>query len=274
VPQVTIDSTKVTVAEGATVLDAARSAGIWVPTLCRNPAVRSLGVCRICMVEVWQKQEDPRQRGRMVSACTHAVRDGLTVSVAGARATRARRGVMELLLARAPGSPELRALAGRMGVDGTPYPTVTEAQRNCVLCGLCIAVCEQVIGASAIGFAGRGVARAVSGPFGEPSPACIACAACAAVCPVGTIEVVIHPESDEVEIAPFGSRSKLQRCAECGGPVAAAALARSADQRVGLDWEELRSLARLCPECRRKRAAAARALTAVDAIASGAWQGD
>ena len=256
-PAVAIDNRTLTIAQGATILDAARKAGIWIPTLCHNPTVRSLGVCRICLTEVWQMQDDPDKPGRMVTACNHAVRDDIRVSVAGARATRARRGVMELLLARAP------------GVEGTPHPTVTVAQRNCVLCGLCIAVCEEVIGASAIGFAGRGVARAVTVPFGEPSETCIACGACAAICPVGTIEVVIHADAAEVEIAPFGNRSKLLLCEGCGVRTVAAPLARSALNKVRMDWDEFRSLARLCPECRRKRAAAGRALAAVDDVARG-----
>ena len=106
-----------------------------------------------------------------------------------------RRGVMQLLLARSPESAELKELAARMGVTGTPYPTVTESQRNCILCGLCVAACEEAIGASAIGFAGRGVERVVAAPFRAPSEACIACGACAAVCPVGTIQVRIHEDS-------------------------------------------------------------------------------
>jgi ferredoxin len=166
---------------------------------------------------------------------------------------------MQLLLARSPESAELKELAARMGVAGTPYPTVTESQRSCVLCGLCVAACEEAIGASAIGFAGRGVERAVAAPFREPSAACIGCGACAAVCPVGTIQVRFHEDSGEVEISPFKSRSKLLVCESCGArlvsePVAAQMMAKVKSK---LDWEEFRKRARLCPECRRKLAVGA-----------------
>jgi predicted molibdopterin-dependent oxidoreductase YjgC len=171
---------------------------------------------------------------------------------------------MQLLLARSPESRELQELAARMGVRGTPYPKVTESQRNCVLCGLCVAACEEAIGASAIGFAGRGADRVVAAPFRAPAAACIACGACAAVCPVGTIQVRIHADSGEAEISPFKSRAKLLVCEGCGArmvsvPVAAQALARV---KTRIDWEEFRRLSRLCPECRRRRAAGALGLGA------------
>jgi bidirectional [NiFe] hydrogenase diaphorase subunit len=268
VPVVTIDGKSVTVPREATVLEAARRAGVWIPTLCYHPSFSTLSACRICLVEVWPAPggrdadvaaatgRSKRPPGRMVTSCNYPVRRDLTVSVNGERATRVRRGVMQLLLARSPESAELKSLAARMGVDGTPYPTVTESQRNCILCGLCVAVCEEVIGASAIGFAGRGVDRAVAAPFRQPSETCIACGACAAVCPVGTIQVRIHADTGEAEISPFKSRAKLLTCEGCGErlvsvPVASQIIGRLKEK---IDWEEFRRLARLCPECRRKRA--------------------
>jgi bidirectional [NiFe] hydrogenase diaphorase subunit len=253
VPKVTIDGLPVQVPEGATILDAARRAGVWIPTLCHSPAASEQATCRLCLVGLERKGEL-----QMVTACNYPVRRDLTVSVSGEKPQRLRRGVMQLLLARCPDSMELKEMAARMGVAGTPFPKVTEAQRNCVLCGLCIAVCEEAIGASAIGFAGRGVERVVAAPFRAPSEACIACGACAAVCPVGTIQVRIHEDSGESEISPFKSRAKLLVCESCGRrmvsvPVAAL-MARKLEK---IDWEEFRRRSRLCPECRRKQAAGA-----------------
>ena len=122
---------------------------------------------------------------------------------------------MELLLARAPESKELKELANRMGVKETRYPKVTESQRNCILCGLCVRVCEEIIGRAAIGFAGRGVDRSVAAPFRQPSEDCIGCGVCAAICPVGTIKVRVHKDQQEVEISPFKSRAKLLICERC-----------------------------------------------------------
>ena len=250
-PTVTIEGKTVTVPRESTILQAARKAHVWIPTLCYHPTVPSLGSCRICMVEIESSDGSP---GRLVTACNYPVRRDITVSVSSERATRVRRGVVQLLLARAPESEELRELARRMGVKETPYPKVTESQRNCILCGLCVSVCEEVIGVSAIGFAGRGVERAVAAPFREASEACIACGACAVICPVGTIQVRIHEDTGEAEISPFKSRSKLLVCEECGVRMVSVPVAQAMSDRVNIDWEEFRHLARLCPECRRKHA--------------------
>jgi len=249
VPVVTIDSCKVEVEKGATILDAANKAGIWIPTLCYHPAVSSDGSCRLCMVEL--DRGDWRQ---LVTACNYPVRRDIVVYASGKRAQQARRGVMELLLARAPESKELKALAERMGVKETPYPNVTESQRNCILCGLCVSVCEQIIGQSAIGYAGRGVDRAVAAPFRQPSEDCIGCGACAAVCPVGTIKVRIHQDQQEVEISPFKSRAKLLTCQKCGALIVSTQVSEQALAKLKISSEEFRELMRLCPKCRKSKA--------------------
>lgn len=260
-PTVTIEGKAVTVAQESTILEAARKAHVWIPTLCYHPTFSTLGSCRICMVEIEGSGGRP---GRLVTACNYPVRGDLRVSVSSERAVRVRNGVMQLLLARCPDSKELRELANRMGVEGTPYPKVTESQRNCILCGLCVSVCEEVIGASAIGFAGRGVDRAVAAPFRQASETCIACGACAAICPVGTIQVRIHTDTGEAEISPFKSRSKLLICEECGVRMVSVPVAQAMSDRVKIDWEEFRRLARLCPECRRKQAVKALGIGAAE----------
>jgi len=251
VPTVTIDDIPVEVEVGATILDAARRAGVWIPTLCYHPAVSAQGTCRLCMVEL-----DRGGWKQLVTSCNYPVRRDITVSVSSERAVAARRGVMELLLARAPESRPLRALAERMGVTATSYPNVTQAQRDCILCGLCTAVCEEVIGHAAIGFAGRGQDRAVAAPFRLPSEDCIGCGACAAVCPVGTIQIRIHADTEEIEISPFKSRVKMLTCAECGRRVVSAPLAEEVLGKSEIDWDEFRRRAHLCPACRRRAATA------------------
>jgi len=251
-PTVTIDGRKVSVKKDATVLDAAKKAGVWIPTLCYNPAVSSDASCRLCMVEL--DRGDWRQ---LVTSCNYPVRRDIVVYVSSERAQRARRGVMELLLARAPESQELRALAERMGVKETRYPKVTESQRNCILCGLCVRVCEEIIGKAAIGFAGRGVDRTVAAPFRQPSEDCIGCGACAAVCPVGTIKVRIHHDQQEVEISPFKSRAKLLLCQQCGAPVVSEQVSEQVLAKVEvMNCEEFRERVRLCPKCRKSQTVA------------------
>ncbi|MFH1707348.1 MAG: 2Fe-2S iron-sulfur cluster-binding protein [Planctomycetota bacterium] len=251
-PIVTIDGTPVTVPQEATILDAARAAGVWIPTLCHNPAVSSLAACRLCMVEL-----DRGDWKQMVTACNYPVRRDITVSVAGERAVRTRRGVMELLLARSPESAELKDLARRMGVEGTPYPTVTESRRSCILCGLCSRVCEELITAAGIGFTGRGGTRMMAPPFNLAPEVCTGCGACAAVCPVGTIRVRVHGDAGEVEISPFKARVKLRVCPECGSPIVSEPVAAAVLARIKADPAAYAERLRLCPACRRKAAAAA-----------------
>ena len=248
---VTIDGVQVEVATGATILDAATKAGIWIPTLCYHPAVAPGATCRLCMVEL-----DRGDWKQLVTACNYPVRRDITVSVSSENAAKARRGVMELLLARAPESKQLQALAERMGVEGTPWPTVTDAQRDCILCGLCTAVCEEVLGRAAISFAGRGAERAVAPPFRQPAEDCIACGACAILCPVGTIQLRFHEDTDEIEISPFKARAKLLRCERCGARIVSEPVAEQAMKNVKVDWEKIRRLSRLCPQCRRRNTAA------------------
>jgi bidirectional [NiFe] hydrogenase diaphorase subunit len=250
VPTVTIDGCKVRVKKGATILEAANKAGVWIPTLCYHPAVSSDASCRLCMVEL--DRGDWRQ---LVTACNYPVRRDFVVYVSSERAKKARRGVMELLLARAPDSHELKELAERMGVKETRYPKVTESQRNCILCGLCVQVCEEIIGKAAIGFAGRGVDRTVAAPFRQPSEDCIGCGACAVICPVGTIKVRIHEDEQQVEISPFKSRTQLLVCEECGAPVISMQVNEQALSKVQVNCEEFRECVRLCPKCRRSQTA-------------------
>jgi predicted molibdopterin-dependent oxidoreductase YjgC len=159
---------------------------------------------------------------------------------------------MELMLARAPDCEELKKLADKMGVEGTRFPTVTEAQRNCILCGLCVRVCEQVMGTAGIGFAGRGTNRTVAPPFRMPLEECTACRACAIVCPVGTIQVRVHLEEGEVEISPFKSRVKLAKCEQCGEYVISEPLTKEALEKIKKCEKKFSQVIRLCPKCKRK----------------------
>lgn len=255
--KITIDDKTITVREETTILEAAKKAGVWIPTLCYNQTMTPAAACRLCMVELVQGE-----RSKLVTSCNFPIRKDLAVKVNSERAVKARKGIMELLLARSPESVELKELAERMGVRGTPYPTVTESQRNCILCGLCVEVCDEVMECSAIGFAERGVERTVTTPFKLATDSCIACGACAVVCPVGTIQVRIHEESGEAEISPFKSRAKLLVCEGCGRRMVTVPVGNAAMKRVDINWEEFKARARLCPECRRKRSAASLAVIA------------
>jgi bidirectional [NiFe] hydrogenase diaphorase subunit len=256
--RLTIDGHEVEAQEGQTVLEVAREAGVWIPALCHHPAVSSYGACRLCLVEV-----KVRGRTRLVTSCCYPVRDGMEVFTQTEKVMAARRGVMELLLARAPESPTLRELAEKLGVTEPRLPKVTEAEGDCILCGLCVNVCTEVMGAAAISFVNRGVDRVVAAPFLESSEACLGCGACAAVCPMGSVE--LRWEETELEVVPFNNRRPAMRCRECGAPISGLPFAQQVQERLG---EKLALAVSLCPDCKRK----ATALAAKKArAASGAW---
>jgi bidirectional [NiFe] hydrogenase diaphorase subunit len=248
-PTVTIDDKACAAEVGETILEVARRNGVWIPTLCCHPALEPYASCRLCMVEI-----DRGSWWQMVTACNYPVRGDLAVRVDSQRALRARQGVMRLLLARAPESPELQELAARLGIQSADFPTVTVAEGNCILCGLCVRVCEERIGTSAISLSGRGAERKVSAPFNEPSGDCILCGACAAVCPVGTIRYEVH--GDEVELVPFGTKGPVQRCAGCGAVLAAESVKLALLQRGAAALKELLAGEEFCWRCKRKRLAA------------------
>jgi bidirectional [NiFe] hydrogenase diaphorase subunit len=168
---------------GATVLEAARAAGIDIPAVCAHDALQPYGACRLCIVEV---REKGAKRWRVVASCLYPVKEGLEVRTHTAKIEKLRKFLLELLLARSPGAPYVRDLARRYGVTKTRFPALDD---DCILCGLCVRVCSEVVGANAIGFSQRGIGRKVDSPFGIDHTRCLACGACTYVCPTGAIQM-------------------------------------------------------------------------------------
>ena len=185
------------VEDGTTVLEAARDAGIYIPTLCYHPALESVGACRLCIVEL-----SHRGRTGHVAACVTPAVDGSTVKTDTPAVKRIRKAVLELLIARCPEVAILRELGERLGMGEPPYPLEDE---TCFLCGICVRACREIVGAEAIGFADRGAASEVLPPFAMPSARCISCGTCTTVCPARTFELskvdavgTMHGDSDDV----------------------------------------------------------------------------
>jgi heterodisulfide reductase subunit A-like polyferredoxin len=193
-----IDGRKIKAEEGTTVLEAARSAGIDIPTLCYHPALSAFGACRLCSVEITS-----RGRKRIVTSCNYPVEEGLVVDTKSPEVIETRRGILELLLARCPNVELIQNLAREYGIEKPRFKLGDEDER-CILCGLCTRMCEERMGASVINFVNRGVDRKVETPFqvtgDKDLDVCRACGACAFVCPTGAIRLEDITEKEPVPI--------------------------------------------------------------------------
>ncbi|MEW6442807.1 MAG: 2Fe-2S iron-sulfur cluster-binding protein [bacterium] len=174
--QLTINGAKITVPKGTTVLDAALDYGICIPHLCHVPGLTAFGACRLCIVEHVRNG-----RSSVTTSCTLEAQAGMVIRSDTDRVKKLRRNVAELLVAEAPNSKAIQDIAVRCGVEEVRYPF---RHNNCVLCGRCVRVCEQMWRARALGFVGRGRERHVDFPMGVRPDFCKKCGTCVDLCPM------------------------------------------------------------------------------------------
>ena len=175
-----IDGREVKAAEGMSILEAARGAGISIPTLCHHDKLQPYGGCRLCIVEA---QADGRTN--IVASCVHDVEDDLIVTTRSETIDRIRKTILELLMAHAPDSPVLQEMAGEYGADRTrfePEPAF------CIHCGLCVRYCAEVVEKNAIGFIDRGVRKEISFIPEIASVECHDCKQCFPLCPTSYVQ--------------------------------------------------------------------------------------
>ncbi len=206
----TIDGVAVTSPPGRSLLLAARENGIDIPTLCYHDDVKPEGQCRLCMVEI-----GAAPRTRLVNSCTYPVEPGLNVQTRSEAVLASRRLVLELLLARCPQAKIIQELAARYGVYESRFHT-DNPDELCILCGLCVRTCREVVGVSAISMANRTPGKTVATPFLEESEACIGCGSCVFICPTNVIE---YAEKDGIRTV-WGRQFELQPCNVCGSYIA------------------------------------------------------
>jgi bidirectional [NiFe] hydrogenase diaphorase subunit len=207
-PTLTVDGKSVQVREGAFLLEAARAAGVPIPTLCHHEALEPWGGCRLCVVDLTRQSWDGWRK--MVVSCMYPAEDGLIVLTNTERVVATRRVILDLLLARCPGTPLVQELARQHGIQRTSYQPNPEPT-DCILCALCTRVCDH-LAVSAIASVNRGAGREIAPPFHEAPPACIGCLACAEVCPTRCIPY----ETSDRQRTIWGKQFEMQRCPECG----------------------------------------------------------
>jgi NADH dehydrogenase/NADH:ubiquinone oxidoreductase subunit G len=171
-----INGIRVSVEKGSTVLEAAQFLGFPIPTLCHMEGLSPYGACRLCVVEIGEGS-----KAKLVSSCTYPAEEGLKVRTASKRVVRARKMVIELLLATAPQSKVIQDLASAHGVRQQRF---RQEHEDCILCGLCARMCKEQMMAGAIGFRGRGEKRTLGAPFDIKNEVCRLCGGCIYVCPV------------------------------------------------------------------------------------------
>ena len=168
--------------KGMTILEAARSAGIDIPTLCHHEKLAPYGVCRFCIVEISKKGKSGKGKPRLVTSCVYNVEEGLTVNTDSPRVIRTRKMLLEFMLAS---SPVLAEMAKEYGIEKTRFKSDTT---QCILCGLCVRYCAEVKGANALTFVGRGTKKRVAFIDEVVSTGvCMDCRECFGVCPTGKI---------------------------------------------------------------------------------------
>ena len=234
----TINGRKIKAEEGATILEAAQENNIYIPTLCHHEEVSDYGACRLCTVEVTKNG-----RQRLVASCLYEVADGLKVETDTERVNTNRQMLMELLLARCPNNKAVKDLAHKLGVEKTSFKL---DDNDCMLCALCVRVCQEVVGVSAISLVNRGVDRALATPYFEDSNVCIGCGSCAFVCPVDAIKFEDIGDTRYISWPNNKMEFKLKKCSNCGRYFAPQAQLDYIIKKAGLAPDAFDK----CPDCR------------------------
>ena len=206
----TIDGKNYKGEKGENLLQVGLNNGFDIPHLCYHENLSPYGGCRLCLIEVTRGE-----RTTLTTSCTYPGEEGLQVKTSTPQVLKARRLMMEIILALAPSSSHIQSLAGKMGVERTPFNYQKEGE-GCIKCGLCVRACEELVGAGVLTFSHKGPQRKVEPPFGEEPKNCIGCGTCVYVCPAGCLTMEDTPQ--ERKIDRWKRRMEMKTCQKCHQP--------------------------------------------------------
>jgi len=202
---IVINGRKVRAKDGSTILENARDLKLDIPTLCHHDDLSPFGACRLCTVEV-----KANGKWQIATSCNTAVENGMEIRTNSSNALESRKMAAELLYYKYPETEAVREIAEKLGVD--VFEEKGE-ENDCILCGLCVRACKEIVGVSALTFQDRGLGRDLEEPQIEFDPnACIGCGACAYVCPTGYVKM----ESEDDKRIIWNKVFKMTPCKVCG----------------------------------------------------------
>ena len=240
--KITVDGKEITAQKRANLLKTLLDNGFEIPNLCYHETLKPYGVCRVCVVKITRNGKT-----KIATSCNYLVADGLQVMTASEDVLQARNEALQTLLARAPASEPLKEYAAMWGVSQTSMP-IEDPSEKCIMCGLCVRVCKEVVGANAICFEGKGRLRRPTTPTGGEADKCILCGACAYICPTGciTFEEIEARAERRRKIDNWHRELALIACKKCGHPYMPSYQAQYFSQLTHIPQDFFD----ICPNCR------------------------
>ena len=233
---IVIDGHKVKAKESSTILENTQELNIDIPALCFHKDLSPFGACRLCVVEV-----KTNGKWQLATSCNTPVEDGMEIRTNSDKVQESRRLTAELLYYKYPTTLVVRDIARKLGVEISE--DVKVEGHDCILCGLCVRACREIVDVGALTFQDRGLGRDIDEPRIEFDPKlCIGCGACAYVCPTGYVKM----EAVEDKRIIWDKVFKMAACKVCGKHFAPQDQLEYISKKTGVPLSKLYT----CVDCR------------------------